>query len=78
MLTQIHKYPEKHAIPMLICCLVPIAGIVILAYLGVVGSWGYYGLILLCPLGHFIIMLLMNRNVKADGQYEQDDSQQRR
>ena len=72
METQIHKHTGKHAILMLVCCLAPIAGIVILAYLGVVGSWGYYGLILLCPLGHFVIMSLMNRNGKPEGQHEQD------
>lgn len=47
---------------MVICCLIPIVGIAVLSASGVVGSWGYYGLILLCPLGHFIIMSLMNRD----------------
>jgi hypothetical protein len=49
---------------MLICCLVPIAGIALLSASGVVGSWGYYGLILLCPLGHFVIMSFMNRDLE--------------
>ena len=45
---------------MLICCLIPIAGIAVLTASGMIGSWGYYGLILLYPLGHFIMMFLMN------------------
>jgi hypothetical protein len=53
---------SKYTILMVICCLIAIAGIAILSASGVVGSWGYYGLILLCPLGHFIIMSLMNRD----------------
>jgi cytochrome b561 len=60
-----HSHTEnhsKHTILMVLCCLIPILGIAILAASGAVGNWGYYGLILLCPLGHFIIMHLMNRD----------------
>ena len=65
---------SKHTILLVICCLIPIIGIAILAASGAIGSWGYYGLILLCPLGHFVIISLMNHNVKSNGQYEQNDN----
>ena len=55
----------KHAIFMVICCLIPIIGIAILAVSGVVRGWGYYALILLCPLGHYVMMSLANRKAEA-------------
>jgi hypothetical protein len=34
-------------------------GIVLLSLWGILGSWGYYGLILLCPLLHLFFMRRM-------------------
>jgi hypothetical protein len=34
-------------------------GIVLLSLLGVLGSWGFYALILLCPLLHLFFMRRM-------------------
>jgi hypothetical protein len=34
-------------------------GIIILSLLGVLGSWGFYALILLCPLLHLFFMRRM-------------------
>ena len=54
--TILSKIKFNHAMMMIICCGVPIAGILALSSLGVLGSWGYYALILLCPLGHIFMI----------------------
>lgn len=41
---------------MVLCCGIPLVGILILSSLGVLGSWGYYALLLICPLGHVLMM----------------------
>ncbi len=41
---------------MIVCCAIPLIGIVVLSSLGILGSWGYYALILICPLGHIFMM----------------------
>ena len=50
---------SSHFFWMVLCCLIPLAGITLLSFLGVIGPWGLYGLILLCPLLHFIFMRRM-------------------
>jgi hypothetical protein len=35
-------------------------GILVLAWMGVLGSWGYIALILICPLGHVFMMRAMH------------------
>ena len=44
---------------MLLCCAIPLGGIVFLSFLGILGTWGLYALILLCPLLHFVFMRRM-------------------
>ena len=41
---------------MILCCAIPLIGILALSSLGVLGSWGYYALLLICPLGHIFMM----------------------
>jgi hypothetical protein len=55
---------SSHSFWMALCCLIPLAGIVLLSLLGVLGTWGFYALILLCPLLHFIFMRKMNSREK--------------
>jgi len=31
-------------------------GIMALTFFGILGSWGYYALLLICPLGHLLMM----------------------
>jgi hypothetical protein len=50
------KFPQKHTWIMLICCLVPLFGIIALSSLGIIGSWGFWALILLCPILHLFMM----------------------
>ena len=41
---------------MILCCAIPLGLIMILSVSGHLGSWGYYALILLCPLMHVFMM----------------------
>ncbi len=50
------KFKENHFLAMIVCCAVPLAAIAGLSLLGFLGSWGYYALILLCPLMHIVMM----------------------
>ena len=50
---------DRHSLGMILCCAIPLVGIVILSLLGMVGSWGFYALILLCPLLHLFFMRRM-------------------
>ena len=50
------KLKQNHALMMILCCGIPLIGIMALSSLGILGSWGYYALILLCPLGHVFMM----------------------
>jgi hypothetical protein len=38
------------------CCAIPIVGILVLSAFGVLGSWAYLLMILICPLGHIFMM----------------------
>jgi hypothetical protein len=50
------KIKKNHALVMILCCAIPIVGILALSSLGILGSWGYIALILICPLGHVLMM----------------------
>ena len=52
----IDKVKQNHALAMIICCGIPMVGILALSSLGLLESWGYYALLLLCPLGHILMM----------------------
>ncbi len=47
---------RDHGLWMAICCALPLGLIVLLSTLGVIEAWGYYGLILLCPVLHYFFM----------------------
>ena len=50
------KIKKNHALAMVLCCGIPIVGILALSALGVLGSWGYFALLILCPVGHLLMM----------------------
>lgn len=50
------KIKQNHSLAMLLCCAIPIVGILALSAFGIVGSWAYLLLILICPLGHVFMM----------------------
>ena len=56
MKTFLEKIKKNHAFVMILCCAIPIVGILALSSLGILGSWGYIALILICPLGHIFMM----------------------
>lgn len=47
---------SKHGLIMLLCCLIPLAILGILWAVGVSGNYLVWGLLLLCPLLHIVIM----------------------
>jgi len=50
------KIKQNHVLMMILCCGIPLVGIMALSSLGILGSWGYYALIFICPLGHIFMM----------------------
>jgi hypothetical protein len=44
----IEKIKKNHALAMILCCGIPIVGIMALSFFGILGSWGYYALIIIC------------------------------
>ncbi len=51
---------NKHALIMIICCLLPAVGFTVAFFLGVpLGTLGIVALLLLCPLGHIVMMWSM-------------------
>lgn len=53
---------NKHALIMVLCCLVPIVILGILWAVGVKSSYLYFGIFLLCPILHIIMMVGMHKN----------------
>jgi hypothetical protein len=50
------KIKQNHFLVMILCCAIPIVGILALSAFGVLGSWAYFLMILICPLGHILMM----------------------
>jgi|GEM_PF-994416 hypothetical protein len=66
------KIKENSTLTMVVCCAVPLIAIWIFSSLGVLGSWGYYGLMLLCPLLH-IMMCRKGHSSHHSGEEPQRD-----
>lgn len=58
------KIKQNHSLAMALCCGIPIVGILALSSFGILGSWAYFALILICPLGHMFMMRGMHSNSK--------------
>lgn len=54
--TLLGKLFKNHSLAMILCCAIPLGLLVVLSYADSLGSWGYYGLLLLCPLMHVVMM----------------------
>jgi hypothetical protein len=50
------KIIKNHSIAMILCCAIPLTLIAVLSMTGILGSWGYYAIFLLCPLLHVFMM----------------------
>lgn len=61
---------KNHGMLMLLCCLIPLAAILLLPRLGIeIGSLGRlapYAILLICPLMHIGMMLFMFKGKKND------------
>ena len=53
--TLFDRIRNHHTLLMVFCCAFPILAVLSLSYLGVLGSWGYYVLFLICPLAHILM-----------------------
>ena len=60
----LEKLKKNHALVMILCCAIPIVGILALSSVGILGSWAYIALILICPLGHIFMMRSMHSTSK--------------
>lgn len=64
---------KKHALLMVACCLVPLIGLGIINFFHIpLGQAASFGLVLLCPLGHLLMMKTM---MHGDHEEEQDPHQ---
>jgi len=75
----IEKIKKNHALAMILCCGIPIVGILVLSTSGLLGSWGYYALLVICPVGHLLMMRGMHANSKKTMvprqiEYKKDES----
>jgi len=60
---------RKHLVIMLLCCLVPVIGLAVVWYFKVpIGTVGTIGLLLLCPIGHLVMMKFMGGHDHGDHQ----------
>ncbi len=50
------KGMSKHTLIMVLCCLIPLAILGVLWAIGISGSYLIFGVILLCPLLHILMM----------------------
>lgn len=69
---------SKHALMMLACCLIPLAGIAAVTIFSVpLTTVVWVGMILLCPLAHLFMMKYMmgNRNSEHEGHSAKEKNQ---
>ncbi len=57
----VSKLKQNPMLAMALCCGLPLVAILALSSVGLLGSWGYLALILLCPLGHLFMMRGMHK-----------------
>ena len=56
---------SKHTLIMLLCCLVPLAILAVLWVVGLPNSYLVWGVLLLCPLMH-VVMMIGSRKKSGD------------
>ena len=50
----------SHTFAIIIACALPMASFAGLSYLGILESWGFYAVFLLCPLAYILMMEKMH------------------
>jgi len=64
---------KNHFMMMIICCAAPLVAISVMASSGILGSWGYYAIFLLCPLLHVFIMRKHSSSSSHENNIEQTE-----
>lgn len=57
----------RHGLIMLLCCLIPIGILAIMWAAGVSKNYLFFGVVLLCPILHVVMMSSMNRGKGSGG-----------
>ena len=58
---------KSHMWLMILCCLIPVVGIVLVAFFKVpLNNVLFYGMILLCPLSHLLMMRFMGHDHSSE------------
>ncbi len=60
---------------MVVCCAVPLIAIWVFSSLDVLGSWGYYGIMLLCPVLHIMMCRKGHSSHHVGGELQGDYSE---
>ena len=64
------KGMSKHTLIMLLCCLIPLALLGVLWAIGVSESYLIFGVLLLCPLLHILMMRGMHKESGEGGSHD--------
>ncbi|UZQ51206.1 hypothetical protein [Clostridium kluyveri] len=56
-----HKHKNYHSILMIVCCLLPLVGIIAINYFNIKNRYLAYFLFLLCPLSHMMMSISEKR-----------------
>jgi uncharacterized membrane protein len=65
---------KSHMWLMLLCCLIPVVGILLVSVFKVpLNNVLFYGMILLCPLSHILMMKFMGHNHSSSEQHSQHE-----
>jgi hypothetical protein len=69
------KEPDRsHFLWLGLCCSGILGAVAVLSLLHILGTWGLYGVILLCPLFHFVLFRRIASHQSTTSQSRNDDT----